>query len=347
MRIGQGFDVHALVAGRKLIVGGVEIPHEKGLAGHSDADVLLHAMCDALLGAAALGDIGTHFPDTDARYKGADSRRLLREVAGLLERSGWRVVNVDATIIAQAPKMAPHIDAHAREHRRRSRHRGGRCQRQGQDRGETRFRRARRRHRGGSDRAHHMDQARQDEGLASPPLPADGTARLFFALWLDAAPRAALGRLAQKLQPQCGGRAVPNRNIHLTLVFLGDVEAGRIPDLCALAEKIVAPGFELAIDTVNYWRHNRIVWAAPQECPAALQALVAGLERALKGGGVRFDQRPYLPHITLLRAARHAPTMQTVDAIRWRVVDFVLVQSLSYDRTTAYEVMQRWPLGAV
>jgi 2'-5' RNA ligase len=190
-----------------------------------------------------------------------------------------------------------------------------------------------------------MDQSRQDEGLASPPPAADGTARLFFALWLDAAPRAALGRLAQALHPQCGGRAVPNRNIHLTLVFLGDVEARRIPDLYTLAAGVVAPTFELAIDTVNYWRHNRIVWAAPQECPAALQTLVAALERALKAGGVGFDGRPYLPHITLLRGARRAPPVQTVDAVRWRVADFVLVRSLSYDRTTVYEVMRRWPLG--
>jgi 2-C-methyl-D-erythritol 2,4-cyclodiphosphate synthase len=109
MRIGQGFDVHALVAGRKLVIGGVEIPYEKGLDGHSDADVLLHAVCDALIGAAALGDIGTHFPDTDARYMGIDSRRLLKEVALLLARRNWRVVNIDATIIAQAPKMAPFI----------------------------------------------------------------------------------------------------------------------------------------------------------------------------------------------------------------------------------------------
>lgn len=109
MRIGQGFDVHALVAGRTLTIGGVAIPHERGLDGHSDADVLLHAICDALIGAAGLGDIGTHFPDTDPRYRGADSRKLLREVAQLLDRSGWRVVNVDATIIAQAPRMAPHI----------------------------------------------------------------------------------------------------------------------------------------------------------------------------------------------------------------------------------------------
>lgn len=109
MRIGQGYDVHALVADRKLTIGGVDIPFERGLAGHSDADVLLHAICDALIGAAGLGDIGTHFPDTDPRYKGADSRVLLREVARLIAADGFEVSNVDATIIAQAPKMAPHI----------------------------------------------------------------------------------------------------------------------------------------------------------------------------------------------------------------------------------------------
>ena len=110
MRVGQGFDVHQLVEGRKLIIGGVDIPYERGLLGHSDADVLLHAICDALLGAAALGDIGRHFPDSDPRYKGIDSRRLLREVMQLLKDKGYGVVNLDATIIAQAPKMAPHIE---------------------------------------------------------------------------------------------------------------------------------------------------------------------------------------------------------------------------------------------
>ena len=109
MRIGQGFDVHQLVAGRKLIIGGVDIPYELGLLGHSDADVLLHAICDALLGAAALGDIGKHFADTDAKFKNIDSRLLLREVARLVGNAGFRISNVDATIIAQAPKMAPHI----------------------------------------------------------------------------------------------------------------------------------------------------------------------------------------------------------------------------------------------
>jgi len=109
MRIGTGFDVHQLVAGRPLVMGGVTIPFELGLLGHSDADVLLHAIADALLGAAALGDIGKHFPDTDIAYKGADSRALLRSVIQRVREAGWCVGNVDATIIAQAPKMAPHI----------------------------------------------------------------------------------------------------------------------------------------------------------------------------------------------------------------------------------------------
>jgi 2-C-methyl-D-erythritol 2,4-cyclodiphosphate synthase len=113
MRIGQGFDVHALVAGRKLVIGGVTIPFDKGLEGHSDADVLIHAVCDALLGAAGLGDIGRHFPDTDPEYKGADSRALLREVAKMLQEEEWAVANIDATLIAQAPKMAAHIPAMA------------------------------------------------------------------------------------------------------------------------------------------------------------------------------------------------------------------------------------------
>jgi 2-C-methyl-D-erythritol 2,4-cyclodiphosphate synthase len=111
MRIGQGFDAHALKAGRKLVIGGVTIPHERGLDGHSDADVLLHALCDALIGAAALGDIGRHFPDSDPQYKNVDSRKLLRATAALLAQHGWRVVNVDTTIIAQEPRMAPHIPA--------------------------------------------------------------------------------------------------------------------------------------------------------------------------------------------------------------------------------------------
>jgi len=113
MRIGQGFDVHALVPGRKLVIGGVDIPFERGLLGHSDADVLLHAVTDALLGAVGLGDIGRHFPDSDPRFKDADSRRLLREAARLIAEAGYRTVNIDATVIARAPRMAPHAAAMA------------------------------------------------------------------------------------------------------------------------------------------------------------------------------------------------------------------------------------------
>jgi 2-C-methyl-D-erythritol 2,4-cyclodiphosphate synthase len=111
MRVGQGFDVHALVPGRKLVLGGVHIPHHLGLEGHSDADVLLHAICDALLGAAGLGDIGRHFPDTDAQYAEIDSRMLLRDVAKKLTTQNYRVVNVDATVIAQSPRLTPHFAA--------------------------------------------------------------------------------------------------------------------------------------------------------------------------------------------------------------------------------------------
>ncbi|MBR0088429.1 MAG: 2-C-methyl-D-erythritol 2,4-cyclodiphosphate synthase [Clostridia bacterium] len=110
MRIGQGYDVHKLVEGRDCIICGVNIPYEKGLLGHSDADVALHALSDALLGAAALGDIGKHFPDTDERFKGADSRVLLREVVRMIEEKGYKVGNVDVTIVAQRPKMSPHIE---------------------------------------------------------------------------------------------------------------------------------------------------------------------------------------------------------------------------------------------
>lgn len=114
MRIGHGYDVHRLVAERKLVLGGVEIPHELGLLGHSDADVLLHALCDALLGALGLGDIGQHFPDSDARYRGIASTRLLEQVTALTAAEGYRIANLDTTIVAQQPKLAPYIEQMAR-----------------------------------------------------------------------------------------------------------------------------------------------------------------------------------------------------------------------------------------
>jgi 2-C-methyl-D-erythritol 2,4-cyclodiphosphate synthase len=109
MRIGHGYDVHPLVAGRDLILGGVKIPHGKGLHGHSDADVLIHAICDACLGAAGLGDIGRHFPDTDPQYKNIDSRKLLRKVKEAIAERGWKIANIDSTIVAQAPRVAPYL----------------------------------------------------------------------------------------------------------------------------------------------------------------------------------------------------------------------------------------------
>lgn len=109
IRIGHGYDVHPLVAGRDLILGGVKIPHSKGLHGHSDADVLIHAICDACLGAAGLGDIGQHFPDTDALYKNIDSRKLLRKVKEAIAERGWKIANIDSTLVAQAPRIAPHM----------------------------------------------------------------------------------------------------------------------------------------------------------------------------------------------------------------------------------------------
>jgi len=111
LRIGEGWDTHALVPGRRLVIGGVEIPYARGLLGHSDADVLLHAVTDAVIGAAGLGDIGRHFPDTDARFRGADSVVLLREAMRRVREGGWNLVNVDSTVVAQAPKLAPHIEA--------------------------------------------------------------------------------------------------------------------------------------------------------------------------------------------------------------------------------------------
>ncbi|GAA5086942.1 2-C-methyl-D-erythritol 2,4-cyclodiphosphate synthase [Paenalcaligenes hermetiae] len=111
LRVGQGFDIHALVENRPLIIGGVTIPHTHGLLGHSDADVLMHAVTDAILGAAGLGDIGRHFPDTDEQYKGADSRVLLRTALDMVKRQGWEIINLDATIHAQAPKIGPHAPA--------------------------------------------------------------------------------------------------------------------------------------------------------------------------------------------------------------------------------------------
>lgn len=189
----------------------------------------------------------------------------------------------------------------------------------------------------GRQQADHLDPA--------TPQAREDTARLFFALWPDEASRAALDGMAQSSREACGGRAMKAAHIHLTLVFLGNVAARRIPKLCTLAAGVVAPRFELAIDRVTFWPHNRIVWAGPGVCPDELRRLVEVLEEALQAAGFGFDARPYLPHITLLRNARAAPPPQAVAGIGWRIADFALVQSLRRDNASVYEVVQRWPLG--
>ncbi|MBI3043769.1 MAG: RNA 2',3'-cyclic phosphodiesterase [Betaproteobacteria bacterium] len=172
------------------------------------------------------------------------------------------------------------------------------------------------------------------------------TARLFFAVWPAPEIQRALGDLAQALRRDCGGRALPARNIHLTLVFLGNVGRDRLSRIEEIAAAVTAPCFDLSLERVEYWRHNRIVWAGVERCPEALAALVARLAQALTPEGFRFDERPYVPHITLLRDARRPPRVATVPAIAWPVAMFALVESVPRERGRVYEVVREWPLTA-
>ncbi|MGH6631463.1 MAG: RNA 2',3'-cyclic phosphodiesterase, partial [Burkholderiales bacterium] len=163
-----------------------------------------------------------------------------------------------------------------------------------------------------------------------------GDARIFFAAWPAPGIQRALSALAQDLKVGCGGRAPPARNIHLTLVFLGNVERDRLPHLQTLAAGITSPRFELSVDRVEYWRRNRIVWAGVTRCPEALLALVERLEQALSPAGFHFDERPYVPHITLLRDARRVPPEAAVPAVAWPVARFALVESVQRERGRVY-----------
>ena len=171
------------------------------------------------------------------------------------------------------------------------------------------------------------------------------TARLFFAAWPAPEIQQALGKRAQELARECGGRAIPAHNIHLTLVFLGDVERTRRAQIDSLAGSISARHFELAIDRVEYWRRNRIVWAGIERCPQALQDLVAGLESAVAADKFRIEGRPYAPHITLLRNARRPPAQATLPGIAWPVARFALVESVAQERGRVYQVLRKWPLS--
>jgi 2'-5' RNA ligase len=174
----------------------------------------------------------------------------------------------------------------------------------------------------------------------------DRAARLFFAAWPAPDVQQALARLGLELRPACGGRAIPAGNIHLTLVFLGDVARERVPRLEALALAVSAPRFELSVDRVQYWRHNRIVWGGVAQCPAAILALVGQLEAGVAGEGFRVERRPYVPHVTLLRDARRAPARAAVSPVTWPVGRFALMESVPRDRGRVYEVLREWPLRA-
>jgi 2'-5' RNA ligase len=171
------------------------------------------------------------------------------------------------------------------------------------------------------------------------------TARLFFAVWPAPGVQRALGEIAQRARRECGGRAVSPQNIHLTLVFLGDLPRERITALEALASRVRGHRFELTVNRLEYWRHNRILWAGVRTCPEALQALVAQVQGALAGTEIRLDRRPYVPHVTLLRNARQAPADDTCPEVAWPVADFALMESAPHERGRAYHVLHRWNLG--
>jgi 2'-5' RNA ligase len=171
------------------------------------------------------------------------------------------------------------------------------------------------------------------------------TARLFFALWPAPEVQRALGDVANQVQRECGGRAVPARNIHLTLVFLGDLPRDRAAVLETLASAVKVSRFAMSVDRLEYWRHNRILWAGMDACPEPLQSLVARMQDSLSGAGFRCEQRPYVPHITLLRNAGQAPAKDVCPAIAWPVEDFALVESEPRERGRVYQVLRSWPLG--
>jgi 2'-5' RNA ligase len=170
------------------------------------------------------------------------------------------------------------------------------------------------------------------------------TARLFFAVWPAPEVQHALGEIARGARSECGGRAVPAGNIHLTLVFLGDLPRERVAALETLGSAVRGRRFDLTVDRLEYWRHNRILWAGASACPEALQALVLSLQEALAGAEFRFDRRPYVPHVTLLRDARRAPANDRFPAVAWPVDAFALVESAPRERGRAYRVLRSWPL---
>jgi RNA 2',3'-cyclic 3'-phosphodiesterase len=170
-------------------------------------------------------------------------------------------------------------------------------------------------------------------------------ARVFFAAWPPPDVQKTLGDIARQAQEECGGRAVPAHNIHLTLVFIGDIPRGRVAALEALGATVAAPRFDLLVDGLEYWRHNRILWGGTGECPQALRTLVERLQEPVAAAGFRIERRPYVPHVTLRRDARCAPTNTRI-RVEWAVTEFALVESAQRERGRVYEVLRKWPLTA-
>ena len=170
-------------------------------------------------------------------------------------------------------------------------------------------------------------------------------ARIFFALWPDAPVRAALSKAAIDAQIECAGRATASEKIHLTLFFIGEVERSRVPRLADCARPVTAPPFTLDLRVLGYWRHSRIVWAGADAGPVELSALVSTLTRNLKAEGIEAEDRPYVPHVTLVRNARRAPSRKTLDAPLWRAHELVLVESAPAQRGSRYEIIERFPLS--
>jgi 2'-5' RNA ligase len=171
-------------------------------------------------------------------------------------------------------------------------------------------------------------------------------ARVFFALWPEADVAQALAAAAREAQAECGGRATAPEKIHLTLFFVGDVERERVVSLQALACSLRTDAFSLDVNAIDYWRHNRIVWGGPRHWPHALAMLVAELQEHLSAEGIKSDERPYVPHVTLVRNARRAPKRRTLGPLAWHADDFVLVESVPAGSGVRYDVIGRWPLAA-